>query len=200
MSLIELVDNYVRKHDVILTSASGEGCTVLALYMSMVLSDNKIVIYFNPLGDIDREYVQKYYPRTFKDVLFIISDVKSLIEFLNEIDYEFDYLIIDPGDVLMVDKTTISNLKKICRIKGSHMIFTSQIRLDPKIGWNPVSTIESLKSVDTIFDYSIWMRRATEDNPFFISKYIDVFKGVRIGNRYIGRYLVRFNREGCMIT
>lgn len=203
MSLRDLVKGYVNKFDVMLTSAAGEGTTTLALYIAMILSEDKLVIYFNPSGDIDRNYVKRFYPRVYKNVLFIQSDLNTLLEFLNEIDYDFDHIILDPGDALVLAKKAIPSLKRICAIKKSHMIFTSQIRLDPKFSWQPYSTMERVnsKSGNTIFDYSIWVRRVSEDNTFFTSKYIDVFKGVRKGNQYVSRYLVKFDKtEGCMIT
>lgn len=203
MSLRELVEGYVAEHDVMLTAAAGEGSTALALYLAMVLSEDKFVIYFNPSKDIDRNYVKQYFPRVYKNVLFVQSDLNTLLEFLTEIDYDFDHIILDPGDTLMVAKKALTSLKRICNLKKSHMICTSQIRLDPNMGWKPYSTVEKAnqRSGNTIFDYSIWMRKVTEDNPFFTSKYIDVFKGIRRGNQYVSRYLVRFDKvEGCMIT
>jgi hypothetical protein len=203
MSLKEMVQGYVSNHNVILTAAAGEGVTTLALYLADVLSNDRLVIYFNPSGDIDRHYVKRYYPRVYKSVLFIQAGLDSLLEFLDSIDYEFDHLIMDPGDMLMTNKTALRSLKGICGINNARMVCTSQIRLDPNTGWQPYSTIESFnkKNGNTVFKYSIWMRKATEDNPFFIAKYIDVFKGVRHGNRFLSRYLVRFDiTEGCMIV
>lgn len=202
MSLRELVEGYIDKHDVILTSAAGEGTTVLALYLAMILSERKLVVYFNPSKDIDRKYVEKYLPNAYRNILFIQSNVATLLEFLVEIDYDFDHIILDPGDILASTKA-LPSLKRISKIKKSNIICTSQIRLDPETGWKPYSTIERLnqRKGNTLFDYSIWIRKVTEDNPFFTIKYIDVFKGIRKGNQYISRYLVRFDKiEGCMIT
>lgn len=203
MSLRELVEGYVYDHDVMLTAAAGEGTTALALYLAMILSEEKFVIYFNPSSDINREYVRKFYPRVFHNVLFIQSNLDTFLEFLDEIDYDFDYLVLDPGDTFMSAKNTLISLKKICKIKNSHLIVSSQIRLDPNIGWQPYSTVEKVNKScgNTLFDYSIWIRRVSENNPILTAKYIDVFKGSRKGNQYISRYLVRFdNMEGCMIT
>lgn len=203
MSLREFVEGYVYDNDVILTASAGEGITALALYLAMILSEEKFVIYFNPSRDINREYVKKFYPRVYQQVLFIQSDIGTFLEFLDEIDYDFEHLILDPGDAFMLTKNTLASIKRICKIKKIHLIVSSQIRLDPKRKWQPYSTIEreNKKSGNTLFDYSIWMRRVSEDNPFLTTKYIDVFKGSRRGNQYVSRYLVRFDKfEGCMIT
>lgn len=203
MSLKELVYDYVDKKNTIITSSPGEGCTTLAIYISMILSQKKLVIYFNPSKDIDRNHVKEYFPSTYNNTLFIQENLTTLLEFLNEIDYEFDHIILDPGDSLVTKRNSLISLKKICDIKKKYITITSQIRLDPNMGWKPYSTVEKVNKSNgnTIFDYSIWIRKVTEDNPFFTTKYIDVFKKVRVGNRYISRYLVKFDKiEGCMIT
>lgn len=201
MSLRYLIDEYIEENDVIISAASGEGATTLALHLAMLLSKDKLVIYHNSTGDIDRNYVKEYYPLAYKNIIFTCCEISILVELLIELDFEFDYLVIDPADPLLRYKDTIRGIKRVCNAHDSHLICTSQLRLDPKIGWQPYSTVEELNKKMNIFDYSIWMRKVTEDNPFYISKYIDVYKKARHGNKYISRYIVKFDKiEGCLIA
>lgn len=202
MSLKEMIEVYVENKNVCITSASGEGSSSVALYISMILSKNNTVMYYNSSHDIDRDYVKRFYPLSYKNVLFVQCDLSTFLELLEVIDYDIDYLVIDPADHLASTKV-LPKLKQTLKNRKCNIIATSQLRLDPKKAWKPYSTMEELnkKSGNTIFDYSIWIRKATESNVVFTSKYIDVFKHRRIGNRFENRYTVRFdNIEGCIIT
>lgn len=199
MSLKEMIETYVENKSICITSSSGEGSTSLALYVAMTLSKDQMVMYYNPSSDLDREYIKKFYPLGFRNILFVQADLKSFVEVISLIGNDIEYLVLDPADSLI---RTIPKLKRALP-KTCNLIATSQLRLDPKQAWKPYSTIEEVnkKNGNTIFDYSIWIRKATESNAVFTSKYIDVFKHKRVGNRYESRYVVRFdNIEGCIIV
>lgn len=199
MSLKEMIETYVENKSLCITSSSGEGSTSLALYISMILSKDYTVMYYNPSSDLDREYIKKFYPLAFNNVLFVQADLESFIGLVSILSGDIDYLVLDPADSLI---KAIPKLKRVVP-KTCNLVATSQLRLDPKQGWKPYSTIEELnkKNGNTIFDYSVWIRKATESNAVFTNKYIDVFKHRRIGNRFESRYVVRFdNIEGCIIV
>ena len=153
-----------------------------------------VVIYYNPSRDIDREFVGKYYPRVLKSAVWIESPLESFLEFLQSSGYNYDCLVIDPGDVLMVNKDLVISLGNLRHPEAS-IIFTSQIRQDPKVGWSPYSTVERVNAFDT----SIWITNATGSNPLYKIKYIDIFKEIRSGNNYVAREIAKYTDEGNII-
>ncbi|MCK9428993.1 MAG: hypothetical protein M0R17_03145 [Candidatus Omnitrophica bacterium] len=164
----------------------------------MLLHQNKSILYYNPSKDIDQEFVKKYHQDVYQNVIFHKESLSLLINFLEYINYEIDYLILDPGDALMVSRNVIPMIKS--SLKG-HIIITSQIRQDPTKNGHIYSPIEELNKKYNLFKYSIWIRNVTEEEQLFKSRYIDIFENCRIGNQFLRRYLVRFDsKTGEIIT
>lgn len=196
MSISYLVDDLISENNTLITSPSGNGTTVLTLCIANYLvAKGKTIIYFNPSKDIDSEYIKKNFPSVFCEVFFLKSSLQHLINFLAHIDFKIDYLIIDPGDNLMVNKGIIPVLKDL--LKNSKLVITSQIRQDPTQGGKLYSPIEELNKRynNSIFKYSIWIRDVTESSSTFKSRYVDVFDNVRKGNNFIRRYIVKFDKK-----
>lgn len=193
--LRDIVSDHIENKRVVITSSTNNGCSSFTLYIAnTILDDDKLVIYYNPSRDIDREFVSKYYPRVLKNAMWVESSLESFLELLQSSGYSYDCLIIDPGDVLMVNKVLVSTLGQLRR-PGSSIIFTSQIRQDPKLGWGTYSTIERVNAFDT----SIWITNVTGGNKLYNMKYIDVFKEIRSGNNFIAREIAKFTDEGNII-
>lgn len=194
--LREIVTDFISGKRVILTSSTNNGCSSFALYAANTILDksNGLLLYYNPSRDVDRDFVKKYYSRVHKNAVWIESPLDSFLELLQAIDHNYDCLIIDPGDVLMVNKKLVPTLGALRR-KESTIIFTSQIRQDPNKGWAPYSTLERLNA----FDSSIWITNVTGNNPIYRMKYIDVFQEIRSGNNYIARAAAKYTDEGNII-
>ena len=140
------------------------------------------------------------YPNVFKDMFFHYQSLSNLLSFLDYINYDIDYLILDPGDSLMVNKGIYPLLN--IRLKNKGIITTSQIRQDPTKGGHIYSPIEELnkKNNNSIFNFSIWIRDVTESKQTFKARYLDVFEHNRVGNNFIRRYLIRFDtKTGVLI-
>jgi hypothetical protein len=197
--LKELINEFVLDNNIIITAPSGNGSTVFTLYLSnLLLHQNKSILYYNPSKDIDQEFVKKYHQDVYQNVIFHKESLSLLINFLEYINYEIDYLILDPGDALMVSRNVIPMIKS--SLKG-HIIITSQIRQDPTKNGHIYSPIEELNKKYNLFKYSIWIRNVTEEEQLFKSRYIDIFENCRIGNQFLRRYLVRFDsKTGEIIT
>lgn len=199
--LKELVEEFVLGNNIIITSPTGHGSTVLTLHIVNLLSGkDKRVIYYNPTGDIDGTFISSNYPAVFRDTFFHKESQSLLINFLDYINYDMDFLVLDPGDSLMHNKRIYSLLNNILGTKG--MIATSQIRQDPTKGGQVYSPIEELNKAynNSIFDYSIWIRNVTEGEQLFKSRYLDVYKHNRVGNKFLRRYIVRFDtKTGVLI-
>jgi hypothetical protein len=200
--LKELVEEFVFGNKIIITAPTGHGSTVLTLHIVSILleKDNKI-IYYNSTGDIDSNYIKPVYPSIYKDVFFHKESLGLLTNFLDYINYDIDSLILDPGDSLMSNKKIYPLLNTVLNPKVS-LIATSQIRQDPTKGGQIYSPLEELnKSYNSsIFQYSIWIRDVTESVHLFKARYIDVYKNYRTGNKFIRRYLVRFDiKTGVLV-
>lgn len=193
--LRDIVEDFVIGKRVVVTSSTNNGASSLSLFTAnTILKDDKIVIIYNPSGDIDREFVKKYYPRVYNDALWITSPLNTFLEFLQFIQFGFDCLIIDPGDVLMVNKKIVEVIGNLRR-KSSTFLCTSQIRQDPNKGWAPYSTIERVGA----FDYSIWITNVSGEHVLFKKKYIDIHKDKRSGNNFIAREIAKFTDEGNIV-
>ncbi len=193
--LKDIVSDFIDGKRVVLTSATNNGCSSLALYIANTILDNdRVVIYYNPSRDIDRNFVSKYYSRVLKNAIWVESPLDSFLELLQSSGYNYDCLIIDPGDILMINKDLVISLGSLRR-PSSSIIFTSQIRQDPKMGWAPYSTIEKVNAFDT----SIWITNVTGGNPLYNMKYIDIFKEIRSGNNFVAREIAKFTDEGNII-
>lgn len=193
--LHDIVSDFIIGKRVVITSATNNGSTSLALYIAnTILDTDNISIYYNPSGDVDREFVKKFYPRVYRDSIWIVSPLESFLEFLQEISFSYDCLIIDPGDTLLINKDLVRTLMSMRKEKSS-IILTSQIRQDPNKGWSPYSTIEKVNS----FDYSIWITNVTGGNPIYKLKYIDIFNTMRSGNNFIAREIAKFTDQGNIV-
>lgn len=195
--LQELVDDFVENKNIIITSSAGNGTTSLCLFLINLISrKDKIIIYFNPLGNIDKIFVKKYYPLVYENVLFVTSTVPDLLVLLQYLSYKIDYLVVDPGDCLLYNPQLIPMLSKM--ISGN-IFCTSQIRHDLSKGGKIYSTVER-KFLPSVFKYSLWIRNVTEYSFGFKRKYIDVFDKQRSGNNNIARYIGNFTKEGNIVN
>lgn len=191
----ELVDEFVLDRKTIITAPTGHGSTVLTLHITnLLVNRDSRVLYYNGIGDIDSAFLNSIYPQLNHDVMFHKSSLANLIDFLSFIDYDIDMLVLDPGDIMMSNKKILPLITKLCK-KG--IICTSQIRQNPNMGGQVYSPIEELNKQynNSLFDFSIWIRNVTEGEQTFKSRYIDVFNKTRTGNKFIRRYLVRFDTK-----
>lgn len=194
--LSDFVHSYVEKGNCVITSSSNNGCTSLAIYIANILCrHNKVVMYYNPTAEIDRCFVKKFYKGAFENCIWLNGTTEKLVEALNAFEFKVHHLILDPADALLTNANLVPMLSSAVRGK---LICTSQIRLDPKTKWAPYSTLEK-KYMGSVFNYSIWLRNVTEDSMFLTKKYVDVFKGKRVGNRYSARYIAKFTKDGNII-
>lgn len=194
--LSELVDDYIKNKNVVVTSAADNGATTLSLFiLNCLLKEDKFIVIYNPLNNIEKEFVKRYYPRVFNDTLFVTSKVTDFLSLLQYLRYKLDYLVIDPGDCLLYNPGLLPEISKLLI---GNIICTSQIRQDPNKGGQIYSTLEN-KYMTTLFDYSIWIRNVTETSGIMKRKYIDIFKEKRSGNNYIARYVANFTDEGNII-
>ena len=188
--LYEIVTDYLQKGNTIITSPTGNGCTTLALYLAnLILSRNDSkILYYNSTGDISSEYLSILKSENYKDIFFHQGSLSTLIGFLEHCNYSFDYLILDPGDTLLIDKQILPLL--ISLFKG-RILATSQIRNNLSEGGQVYSSLEKLK----LFDFSIWIRDVTEGELLFKSRYLDIFDKIRSGNKFVRRYVIRFDTK-----
>lgn len=180
---------------VVVSSAPGNGASSFSLYMlNTILEEERLVLYYNPSRDIDREFVEKYYPRVYKHAVWLECPVDDFLEYFQFSGSEYDCIVIDPGDTTMINKQIVPQIGHLRR-RDSTFIVTSQIRQDPNKGWAPYSTIEKLNS----FDYSIWIRNATAGHPVFILKYVDIYTEIRSGSNFKLRDVAHYTKEGNIV-
>lgn len=190
--MIELVNDYIKNHNIIITSSPNNGMTSVSLCIANILNaEGNSILYYNPTRDIDRSFIKKHYNNVYKDTVLCHLPQNLFLEFCIDPTIHFDYIIIDPADPLVIYGSIIPNLIKLTK---SNIICTSQIRLDPSNAWKPYSTIE--KRFSNFFDYSIWIRNVSENDLVYKTKYIDVFNKNRIGNQYISRYIAKMSKNG----
>lgn len=198
----DFVNEFVLGNNIIITAPTGHGSTVLSLHIANILLEkDKKIIYFNPTSDIDSQYIKGTYPNIFHDVFFHSESLIRFVDFLDYINYEADILFLDPGDSLMCNKKLFPTLNNLLNNK-TRMVVTSQIRQDPTKGGQIYSPIEELNKSynNTIFKYSIWIRDVTEEEQLFKARYLDVFKHNRVGNKFLQRYIIRFDsKTGVLI-
>ena len=196
----ELVDDFILGNNTIITAPTGHGSTVLALHMAnIILNKDKKVIYYNPTGDIDGEFIKPNYPVVYSDIFFHKESLSLFINFLDYVNYDIDNIVLDPGDSLMSNKNIFPLLSNLLKSHAG-MLVTSQIRQDPTKGGQVYSPIEELNKQYNIFKYSIWIRNVTEDEQLFKARYVDVFLNHRIGNKFLRRYIIRFDsKTGVLI-
>jgi hypothetical protein len=196
----ELVEEFVLGHNTIITAPTGNGSTVLTLHIAnLLLGKDKRVLYYNSIGDIDTDFIKLIYPQLFTDVFFHKESLTLFTDFLSYIEYDIDMLIIDPADHLMINKNILPLITKLCK---NRILCTSQIRQNPNMGGQIYSPIEELnkKYDNSLFKYSIWIRNVTEGEQTFKARYLDVYEKSRVGNKFIRRYLVRFDiKTGALL-
>lgn len=192
--LKDLVNQLLGKR-IVLSSAPGNGASSFALYMvNTILEEDRMVLYYNPTGDVDRFFVQHYYPRVYEQAVWLIAPIELFLEYLQLFSKDFDCLIIDPGDTTMINQDIIPAIGEL-RKPESTLIVTSQIRLDPNKAWAPYSTIEKLNA----FDYSIWITNVTGKHPVFSQKYVDVHTEIRSGTNFKFRDIAYYTKEGNVV-
>ena len=195
--LREIVSDYIEKGNTLITTKADGGATVFTLFIANVLlRKDKVVVYYNPTAEICAHFVKKYYPRVYKSVMFVNSPLQDFIKFIEHMGSSMDYLIMDPADVTMLNRKIIPTISDVLKSKGTKLICTSQIRVDPSKGGQVYSTIEELnkKYSGSIFQNSIWIRDVTEENSIYASRYVDIFDKYRVGNRYKCRCLAKFSK------
>lgn len=202
----KLIDTYLNDN-VIITSAPGNGTTSLVQAIVNELCLDHSVLYYNPSKDMNRDFIRKYYNNIFDNVVFITCELDIFLEYLiNTVmnGTEFDYIVIDPGDFLLTSKGVLTSIDSIINPSKSKLICTSQIRIDVNTN-TTYSTIERwnskyIHSRHAIFKYSMWLLNVTAPNPMYSMKYLDVYDGIKVGNRYDNRYIIRVSKkEGFVI-
>lgn len=202
MALSDIIYDYIKDKNSIVTSHI-KGTTSLILYIcNQLLKENISILYYANSG-IDIDFVKTYYPRAYEDILFIEGQVDYFYEFLLDASLQFDYVVVDPGDMLLQDKDRFLNVLAFLRNKKTKVIVSSQVRIDIKTK-QAYSTIEKINKsyVQTgkvLFDNSIWIRNVTEPDDIYEKRYIDVFEHYRIGNDAIARYIAKFTTAGYII-
>lgn len=189
--LSEVID-YINKGNTIITGPSGNGITSLTLAIcNRLLNENKLILYYNSTGEIDKIFLKQYYPRTYNNLFFLNCSISNLLMFLEYIDFSCDYLIADPADSLMVNKDIIPKLIKLCSEK---VLFTSQIRMNPntKQLYSPIEEVNKVYA-GNLFKYSIWLRNVTQPSLIYKERYLDIYDKYRIGNQYLKRFIIKFN-------
>jgi len=195
----ELVEDCILKHNTIITSAPGNGTTSMCLFLANgLIHQNKMVLYYNPDGGIDRNFVQKYYQFSFDKLLLLTTTLQTFTDIFNLCLEDIDAIIVDPGDIFGRNKELLINICKTMKYMKKSIIFTSQIRQDPNTG-KVYSTLEKINKSYKIFDNSIWITNCTEPDGVFKRKYIDIYNGYRVGTQYKARYLANFTKEGNLI-
>jgi hypothetical protein len=203
MSIDGLVHNYVKDNNVIITSAPGNGTTSLVQAIMDRLCLDQPTLYYSPCSSFDREFVEKHYKNAFNNVCFMSGGIEEFMEFIAQsvmTKEPFKYVIIDPADFLLKYDNIFLHLSNIFKMAKTNLICTSQIRQDLSNGGQMYSTIgrwNRLHINENVFKYSIWIRNVTGHDPFYNSKYADIFPMFKQGNRYLDRYIIKFQkREG----
>lgn len=194
----------IKDNSIIVTSAPGNGSTSMVLSLLEQLCDTETILYYEPQAHIDRTFVQRFYPKVFKHVVFLKAPIDIFTNFVTDTFGTFNRIVIDPGDVLLGKRGRIDvilpTLIKLCTSMNIKMIITSQIRQDPSQNGNVYSTVEKInkKLVDSkspSIKYSCWLLNVTEPDDLFKSKYFDFYIGFRIGNKYDKRFMIKFNKD-----
>lgn len=207
MSLDVMIDNYIKDDNVIITSAPGNGTTSLAQAIMDRLCLSQSVLYYSPCATFDRDFIEKYYKNAFKNVCFMSCGVYEFIDFVaqNTMAKEpFKYIVIDPADFLLTYGDVLTHIRNALKFVKTKIICTSQIRHDLNAGGQLYSTIERwnrLHIEEQVFKYSIWIRNVTGLDLFYNSRYADVFPGYRQGNKYLERFIIKFQKkEGYVVS
>jgi hypothetical protein len=155
---------------------------------------------------LNREFVKSYYNEAYRDVCFITCPIDIFIEYLSSIgtDFYFDTLIIDPGDIVIINQSMLQMLQETLILYKCNLICTSQIRQIPEEGGKPYSTLDRLnkrycKYGKPLFDFSVWIRNITEHVMFYNNKYIEVYRFFRYKNNFIERVTVKYSKEGYIV-
>jgi len=196
---------YIKNKNSIITASSDGGTTSTALAIAEKLcEEDKAVVYFNPASSIDREFVKKYYPSVFSNVTFLLGPLPALIYYLDTSSNNIDYVIIDPGDALVLKELVYRQLLSLSSLLKFNILTTSQIRVNPAENGHTYSTVERLNKLNLVssgnyFEYSIWLRKVTESQLYYVRRYSDIFDCYREGNKYLQRYIITYAREGNVL-
>lgn len=196
----ELIECYIKKKNILITSSSQNGASSFTQFiLNEIAADDELIVFFNPSKDLCREFTLSCYPRIAENVLVLQSPLENLVDFLESSGCDFDYLVVDPGDTLMDNKSFFTRLARILNSNNTNLICTSQMRVNPNNS-KPYSTLEEFNKKNSIFEYSIWIRKSTGPQVGFIEKYIDVFHLARTGNKYQSRYIAKFTQDGKVFS
>jgi len=185
---------FLQKDHTIVTSAPNNGTTSCVLYFADKLSVSESVLFYNPTNTLNRTFVMDNYPVMFENTVILSCDFEHFVQYITENNSLYDFIIIDPGDILAGRVNICLLLSSI--LKNTKMIITSQIRADIASG-GVYSTLEK-SDKNRVFKNSIWLRNVTEKNDFFNRKYIDIYNGARSGNNYEYRGILNFKKDGSI--
>ena len=197
--LEDLAYDVIENNNCIITSSTGNGATSLTLFfLNKILTQDRVIIYYCPTI-IDCNFVAANYKNVYKKVCFIFSPLTDFLLFLQSIRYTADLIVIDPGDILLIDKSFFESLVQILKASGTSILCTSQIRQIPDTG-QVYSTLERFNEQEhkkgiELFKYGIWIRNTTSEDLVFKHKFIDVFSIKREGNKMISRSLARVDKK-----
>ncbi len=194
---MEVLDRFIFDSNIIVTAAPGNGATSFIQMIINSIALKKNVLYYDPSGTINREFTTKYYSNIASNVCFLSGSFHIFIDYIIDLGSNFNYIVVDPGDILSNQQESLRLLSLILSNTESKLICTSQIRIDPTTG-KPYSTLERVTKINRLdfFDYSIWIRNVTESNPIYTNRYVDIYNNFRVTKNFVHRYIVQYTKEG----
>lgn len=198
MSLHTIIDNYLNDN-IIVSGSPGIGTTSFIQSLINQLCINNTVIYYNSQNSIDKNFIKNYYPNLENNVIFITGTLEIFLEYIIHLlgeDSLPDYIVIDPGDILINNSQTLKLISKLTKGIDTKLIVTSQIRLNPN-NVKTYSTIERWNALSntSLFRYSLWIRNVTSNDDLYKLKYVDVFTQTKNGNNYDERFIIKFDKK-----
>lgn len=194
-------ENFITKGSSIITAAPDNGSTSLLLYIANKLCVRNSILVYSKYLTFDLSFVKNNYKNLYNLGLYIKGNVNYLLDFI--IERNINYILIDNADSLLYNKNIIDHLTELCYTFGIKIICTSQIRQD--MNSSVYSTIENysknrITQNKPSFTWSIWVRNVTEINTIYNRKYIDIYDGYKVGNKYEKRFIANYNNNGRIIN
>jgi len=191
----------------IITASPDNGSTSFVQMLSGLLyNKGNTILYYNPSRTINRKFIKKFYPNVYNNVCFIVCSIEYLINYIHLIgdNFIFNYMIIDPGDILITNNQLIL-LKQLLDLYKCTLICTSQIRQMPVEGGKPYSTLDRLNKKycqygQPLFRYSIWIRNITEKHIILYNKYLEIYNYYKDKINFIDRHIIQYSREGQIVN